>query len=164
MSNLQMNLPPVPPLPPVPLFNPINITIPYTSTPLDSKGSSPRSDYSSTSSTGTKNQNSLDLARENILSELKHLQPRLRKTDNSIPQLPKMELLVKDKPKDDNEEVENIIKETLPDNLTFANNKPDRNQTETTTVALNNSVTQNINDECKTKEPICNVCNVEITR
>ncbi|XP_049821891.1 PDZ and LIM domain protein Zasp isoform X3 [Aethina tumida] len=80
-----------PPPPPVPVYNQINITIPYQSTSphLDSKGSSPRSDYSSYSSSSSKNP-SMETAREKILSEIKNITPKLKKVTVSDTQSPKL--------------------------------------------------------------------------
>ncbi|KAJ8981719.1 hypothetical protein NQ317_003784 [Molorchus minor] len=132
-----------PPPPPVPVYSQINITIPYqcTSPQLDSIGSSPRSDYSSYSSSSSKNPQiqSTEAAKEKIMSEIKSLMPKLKKVSLSGTQSPRMNYIVNnvatavtnDKKKVKSELLisvndysnDKLHEEgvTLPDNLTFAN-------------------------------------------
>lgn len=131
-----------------PSYAQVNITIPQSTSPqLDSKGSSPRSDYSSQSSTSSKPY-SLDIARDKIISELRI------KTENGINggaetplqhSSPIYSQVIKPQTKEFTSYQPDL---KLPDNLTFANQK--------------DALTEQANPNSET--PVCCYCNQEILR
>lgn len=77
----------------VPVYTQINITIPNiqcTSPQLDSLGSSPKSDYSSYSSSSGKQHSNSDSTREKILSDIRSLTPKLKNVNVSEKQSPRI--------------------------------------------------------------------------
>ncbi|KAJ8913506.1 hypothetical protein NQ315_017056 [Exocentrus adspersus] len=178
-----------PPPPPVPVFSQINITIPYQSASpqLDSIGSSPRSDYSSYSSSSSKNPGqiqSTEAAREKILSEIRSLTPKLKKVNVSGTQSPRMNYIVNNVETTVTNNVKKVKSELLipvndynnskdhsplPDHLTFANRPDfDRAPNEISKTYFGSGVTKDAKDY-KSKDnfpeaPICWKCNTEIVR
>ncbi|KAJ8943356.1 hypothetical protein NQ318_002589 [Aromia moschata] len=178
-----------PPPPPVPVYSQINITVPYkcTSPQLDSIGSSPKSDYSSYSSSSSKNPQiqTTEAAREKIMSEIKGLTPKLKKISLSDTQSPRMSYIVNNTetvPTKNHKKVKSELlipindythekfsdqdKVPLPDNLTFANKPNPNRQSENGNIS--NGVTKNAADYV-TKDnlpdvAVCCICNMDIDR
>lgn len=182
-----------PPPPPVPVYSQINISIPCTSPQLDSMGSSPRSDYSSYSSSSSRNQMTNEVARDKILSEIRNLTPKLKKVSVSGTQSPRLNYMVNNvettETTETNGKTTNSTKKvvtellipinnppkssspttfSLPDNLTFANQLSDRNHNETSKNSINNGITKDSaeyrNSDNLPDVPVCCVCNSEIVR
>ncbi|XP_015835999.1 PDZ and LIM domain protein Zasp isoform X1 [Tribolium castaneum] len=125
-----------------PSYGQVNITIPLSTSPqLDSKGSSPRSDYSSQSSSSSKNPQNVDIARDKFLSELRSAEAKKNESSlhNSSPLFSHVS-----KPQTTKEFTRSEPDLNLPDNLTFAN-----------------ALTE---DKAKNATPVCCQCNVEIVR
>lgn len=81
----------------VPVYTQINITIPNipcTSPQLDSLGSSPKSDYSSYSSSSGKQHSNSDSTREKIMSDIRSLTPKLKNVYLSEKQSPRINYMV----------------------------------------------------------------------
>lgn len=81
----------------VPVYTHINITIPTlpcTSPQLDSLGSSPKSDYSSYSSSSGKQHSINDSARDKIMSDIRSLTPKLKNVNLSEKQSPRINYMV----------------------------------------------------------------------
>lgn len=77
----------------IPVYTQINITIPNipcTSPQLDSLGSSPKSDYSSYSSSSGKQHSNNESTREKILSDIRSLTPKLKNVNLSEKQSPRI--------------------------------------------------------------------------
>nr|CAI5847514.1 unnamed protein product [Callosobruchus analis] len=179
-----------PPPPPVPVYSQINITIPYqnttlpfqsTSPQLDSIGSSPRSDYSSYSSSSSKNHHSegypasKEAAREKIMSEIKNLTPKLKNVNVSEKQSPKMNSI----------ETTTTTKKVTSELFVPINNYQQKFETKRSSLYLPDNVTySNTMDSTATSKkitngddektfkggdglpslPICCKCNAEIAR
>lgn len=81
----------------VPVYTQISITIPSipcTSPQLDSLGSSPKSDYSSYSSSSGKQHLSNDSTRDKIMSDIRSLTPKLKNVNLSEKQSPRINYMV----------------------------------------------------------------------
>lgn len=129
-----------------PTYGQVNITIPLSTSPqLDSKGSSPRSDYSSHSSTSSKNVQS-DTAREKFLSEMRGVTHELSSPPLSQPE-PSYSKLEMSK----DFEHQSRPNLALPDNLTFANK-------------VQSALITSTENESKTEKPVCCKCDTEIIR
>nr|XP_023013498.1 PDZ and LIM domain protein Zasp isoform X5 [Leptinotarsa decemlineata] len=173
-----------PPPPPVPVFSQINITIPVRSTSpqLDSIGSSPKSDYSSHSSSSGKN---LQSARDKVFADIRNLTPKLKKVSMSDTQSPRLNYIVNNVettvtngnkkvtselfiPINDYHASKHSSTESLPlpDHLTFTNKLNEKEAEGATRVYINNSVTQDAADfkNNPADVPVCCVCNTEIAR
>lgn len=101
---------------PVPVYTQICITIPCTSPQLDSLGSSPKSDYSSYSSSSGKQPVSNESVREKVVSDIRNLTPKLKNVNLSDKQSPRMNYMVNN--------VQTIeTKETLGKTVTNSNKK-----------------------------------------
>lgn len=83
-----------PPPPPVPVYTQINITIPRTSPQLDSLGSSPKSDYSSYSSSSGRQNSINESTREKVNADIRNLTTKLRNVNVSNKQSPRINYLV----------------------------------------------------------------------
>lgn len=178
-----------PPPPPVPVYTQINITIPSqtVSPQLDSLGSSPRSDYSSYSSSSSKiYHNAADTAKEKIITEIKNLTPKLKKTNVSGTQSPKLNQMISSL---ETSSAKNVIKRVstglfvpinnyeptisycqlspLPDNLTYTNDNPEKVHNGNGKTFIN-SITVDAKDYKNRDDlsdvPICCECNIEIVR
>lgn len=83
-----------PPPPPVPVYTQISITIPCTSPQLDSLGSSPKSDYSSYSSSSGRQHSGNESAKEKIITDIRSLTPKLKNVNISDKQSPRINYMV----------------------------------------------------------------------
>ncbi|KAH1013365.1 hypothetical protein HUJ04_002365 [Dendroctonus ponderosae] len=169
----QLPLPPQPPT--VPVYSQITISIPTSSFQLDSIGSSPKSDYSSNSSTssGRHTSASIDAAKDKIITEInKGLIPKLKRVSVSETQSPRLNYIVSNVQTVTENSVKRVKSElvvpigkriasedNLPDHLTFANAEE---FSETVFRRVGSGKSQRDADE-KTA-PICWICNVEIIR
>ncbi|CAH1236624.1 unnamed protein product [Diabrotica balteata] len=181
-----------PPPPPVPVYSQINVTIPYQSISpqLDSIGSSPRSDYSSYSSSSGKNIQTTETSKEKVISEIKALTPKLKKVTLSDTQSPKMNYVVSNVETTITNNNKKVTSELfvpindysnssksdlysvkisdldLPDHLTFSSKPVDGNTI--SKVYINSGVTKDASDYRDTNNlasvPICWICNSEIVR
>jgi hypothetical protein len=110
----------------IPVYSQVNITIPVSTSPqLDSKGSSPRSDYSSQSSSSCKNPQSIDPARDKFLADLHNSASVKRNNYLSEPSFHYSSAMYSQvsKPQTTKEfaRYQSEPDLNLPDNLTFAN-------------------------------------------
>lgn len=137
-----------------PTYGQVNITIPLSTSPqLDSKGSSPRSDYSSQSSSSSKNPQSIDIARDKFLTDLRS--GEVKKNDEGLSHHSSPMFSHVSKPQTTKEftRYQSQPDLNLPDNLTFANQTQSEALTNTEDAA-----------NAKNPTPICCQCNVEIVR
>ncbi|XP_056638397.1 PDZ and LIM domain protein Zasp isoform X8 [Diorhabda sublineata] len=179
-----------PPPPPVPVFSQINVTIPYQSSSpqLDSIGSSPRSDYSSYSSSSGKNVQTTETSREKIVSEIKSITPKLKNVNLSETQSPRLNYVVSNVETTITNNNKKVTSElfipinnyhspkhsfhirstdlNLPDQLTFSNKPVDGNGI--SKVYLSSGITKDATDYKDSNNtpgvPICWKCNLEIVR
>ncbi|CAG9824975.1 unnamed protein product [Phaedon cochleariae] len=180
-----------PPPPPVPIYTQINISIPYQSLSpqLDSKGSSPRSDYSSYSSSSGKTAQLGDSAREKVLSDIRNLTPKLKKVSVSDTQSPRMNYIVnnaKVSVSNGNSNNKKVTSElhipirdfrssihlsaenlSLPDNLTYSNQTVEEKKPRSVNRIFINGARQEEIDDAKNNPsdvPVCCKCDSEIPR
>lgn len=142
----------------IPVYSQVNITIPVSTSPqLDSKGSSPRSDYSSQSSSSCKNPQSIDPARDKFLADLHNSASVKRNNYLSEPSFHYSSAMYSQvsKPQTTKEfaRYQSEPDLNLPDNLTFANKTHNDALTNAEDVA-----------NSKTDAPVCCQCNIEIAR
>lgn len=83
-----------PPPPPVPVYSQISITIPCTSPQLDSVGSSPKSDYSSYSSSSGRQNSGNESVRDKMSSDIRSLPPKLKNVNISDKQSPRINYMM----------------------------------------------------------------------
>lgn len=193
LDEVCQHLPPPPPPPTIPVYSQINITIPQQNfqssvSQLDSIGSSPKSDYSSNSSTSSgKHHNSMDTAKEKIITEInKGLIPKLKRVSISETQSPRLNFIVSNVntviennvkrvkselliPINNNSTISNnkiATENTLPDHLTFANKSTSHEEfTEKVFKRFStDEFEETANDIASKTAPICWKCNSEITR
>ncbi|RZC34712.1 PDZ and LIM domain protein Zasp, partial [Asbolus verrucosus] len=141
-----------------PSYTQVNIAIPVSTSPqLDSKGSSPRSDYSSQSSSSSKNLQSIELARDKIVSELRNVALDEKEDSSSKPSFHESSAMYSQvsKPQTTKEFIRYQSEPdlNLPDNLTFAN----KTQSDT----LTNSEEM---PDSKAETSVCCQCTKDIAR
>lgn len=196
----------IPSPPTVPVYTQISITIPAiscSSPQLDSLGSSPKSDYSSYSSSSGKQNPSSDSTREKIMSDIRTITPKLKNVNLSEKQSPRINYMVNNVESagkifgngtktvtselfipinnhdstfnsdyhsySDSTEDRDVTLTTntasLPDNLTFANQKLIYDSRKYSNGNNNGfSKDANSNKNANQKPAFCNKCNSEIGR
>lgn len=155
--------------PPVPVYTQINITIPCSSPQLDSLGSSPKSDYSSYSSSSGKQIATVDTAKDKILTDIRSLNPKLKSVHLSDKQSPRINYIVSTMGAADTKETfdKSVKTETKKISIELDNDPKNYDKTSYVNQQVTRVNTQSVNKQGpneSSEKNICVVCNNEITR